>query len=126
MTLMLQEADPSGSGNHYFLIDHSISSNHTNKIRTEASLLGGDANSRTLDKCSPTHIYTHGLLTGRRDAGQEGKVKGTSDKGGFSWSRANICMLPEHPVVSFSSGCFHFPQKGSAQGMGIWLCFQFI
>lgn len=59
MTLMLQETDPSGSGNHYFLIDHSISSNHTNKIRTEASLLGGDANSRTLDKCSPTHTYTH-------------------------------------------------------------------
>lgn len=90
---MLQEADPSGGGDHYFLIDHSIFSNHTNKIRTEASLLAGDANSRMLDRCSPPH--TESFLTCSLDAGQKGKVKGTSDLGGFFQSPAQVCVLPE-------------------------------
>lgn len=100
MTLMLQEADLSGGGDHYFLIDHSIFSNHTNKIRTEVVLLAGDANSRTLDKCSP--IHTEAFLTGSLDAGQEVKVKGTSYIGGFFQSLASICVLPKHPVLGFS------------------------
>ena len=97
---MLQEADPSGGGNHYFLIDHSIFSNHTNKIRTEASLLAGDANSRMLDRCAAPH--TEGFFMCSLDAGQKGKVKGTSDLGGFFQSPASICVLPEQPAPCFS------------------------
>lgn len=78
MTLTLQEANPSGGGDHYFLIDHSIFSNHTNTIRTEPGLLAGDANLNTFHKGFP---YTHRrLLTGNLDAEQEGNVKGTADR----------------------------------------------
>lgn len=78
MTLTSQEANPSGGGAHYFVIDHPIFRNHTNTIRTRPGLLAGDADLKTLHKGSPTH--TGGLLTGSLDAEQEGNVKGTADR----------------------------------------------
>ena len=43
--------------------------------------------------------HTEDFLTCSLDAGQKGKVKGTSDLGGFLQSPASICVLPEQPAL---------------------------